>query len=133
MAARILVIDDDAHLRETVRMALETEGYDVTTAASGEEGLRQFGDGTGWNLVLVDYRLGGPDGDVVARRLHLLSAGVPVLMLTGHASIELQSAILGSGAMGMLLKPIRPDQLRQTVRRVLANWQPPAAPEEDEE
>lgn len=131
-AARILVIDDDAHLRETVQMTLETEGYEVATAATGEEGIRQFGNGTGWDLVLLDYRLGSLDGDVVARRLHLLSAGVPVLMLTGHGSIELQSDILGSGAMGVLLKPVRPDELRRTVHRVLSDWRRLAEPEEEE-
>lgn len=119
--ARILVIDDEANIRETLRLALETEGYVVETAADGPEGLGKFGTGEGWDLVLLDQRMPALEGTEVLRRLYDTNHSVPVILLTAYGSINLTAEVLGAGARAFLTKPITPAQLRDVVGRILAS------------
>lgn len=118
MRKRILIIDDEEPIRETLRLGLETEGYAVETAANGPEGLERFGTGAAWDLVLLDQRMPGMDGLEVLHRLHEMNPSVPVMLLTAYGSIELTAGALGSGARGFLTKPISLDSLREIVRKV---------------
>ena len=65
--AQILVIDDEANIRTMIRLALQHAGHSVTAAAEGQDGLEKFGDGSEWDLVLVDQRMPGLQGLDVLR------------------------------------------------------------------
>lgn len=129
--ARILVIDDTKNIRNMVRLTLEREGHEVQTAEDGTAGLQLFGDGTGWDLVLVDQRMPGEEGrDVIAlarRRDHLAR----LIMMTAFATNELASAVLTAGAIDFLRKPFSTDVLRGAVSAALSrprNELPPPEP-----
>jgi two-component system chemotaxis response regulator CheY len=66
---KMLIIDDEAHIREMMRLTLEAAGYEVGEAADGDEGLARFGDGSGYDVVLLDQKMPGMDGLETLRRL----------------------------------------------------------------
>lgn len=117
--ARILIVDDDPHIRETVRLALAGAGHHVEGAADGRQALEMFGSGAGWDLVLLDQRLPDMSGLDVLRNLHPAAPSVPVILLTAVESVELSGAALGTGARGYLTKPISVGELRQVVADTL--------------
>lgn len=119
MSARILVIDDDANLRETIRMALTTEGHAVETAAHAAHGLELFGTGEDWNLVFLDYRMPGADGLETLERLHQIRRGIPVVLITGFGSIPVASGALRLGARAFLTKPFGVDDVRRVAAGIL--------------
>lgn len=118
MSKRILIIDDDEPIRESLKLGLEAEGYEVETAAGGSEGLERFGSGNGWGLVLLDQRMPGMNGLEVLHRLRATRRSVPVMLLSGHLSMELTGKSLHCGARGFLTKPISLRSLREVVRQV---------------
>jgi DNA-binding response OmpR family regulator len=118
--ASILIIEDEANLRQTMQMALETEGYDVETAADGAEGLRRFGDKEGWSLVFLDQRMPGMEGVEVLRRIRDLDTTVPIVLITAYGSIDLEKDALASGASAFLQKPFPPAEVRRVAREMLA-------------
>jgi len=70
----MLISDDEAHVRRMMRLTLETAGYEVGEAGDGPQGLAAFGDGTTWDVVLLDQKMPGMDGIEVLRRMQ---AGAP--------------------------------------------------------
>lgn len=117
--AHILIIDDEPHLREVMRLTLETEGHAVETAADGPEGLERFGTGAGWDLVLLDQRMPGMDGLEVLRELRARDPQARVVMATAYGTIELAVDAMKAGALDFLRKPFTPDVLRGAVRAAL--------------
>ncbi|MGD9547853.1 MAG: sigma-54-dependent transcriptional regulator [Candidatus Krumholzibacteriia bacterium] len=117
--ARILVIDDDASLREVVRFILADAGHDVTVAASGEEGLKILP--AGFDLVISDIRMPGIDGMEVLRRVRedADESPPPVIILTAHGTVEQAVAAMKLGAFTYLLKPFQRDDLRHSVAQAL--------------
>lgn len=114
---RILIVDDDPQLRETVTIVLGTQDYQVQAAASGKEGLTQ-GLALSPDLVILDVNLPDMEGFEVVRELRRFSA-VPVLMLTGRTeSTDIVSG-LDSGADDYLTKPFKADELLARVRALL--------------
>lgn len=114
---RILIVDDDPQLRETVTIVLGTQDYKVQAAASGKEGLTQ-GLALSPDLVILDVNLPDMEGFEVVRELRRFSA-VPVLMLTGRTeSTDIVSG-LDSGADDYLTKPFKADELLARVRALL--------------
>jgi len=114
---RILIVDDDPQLRETVTIVLETQAYEVRAAATGKEGLAQAADSSP-DLVILDINLPDLEGFEVARELRRFS-NMPVLMLTGRSeSTDIVSG-LDSGADDYLTKPFKTDELLARVRALL--------------
>ena len=120
MNARILVIDDEDNLRSMVRLALEASGYDVGEAADGEQGLKLFGDGRGWDCVLLDQRMPGMDGLDTLRHIRQRNPDARIVMLTAYPSIELAVDAMKLGATDFLRKPMTPEVLRRSVAAALA-------------
>jgi DNA-binding response OmpR family regulator len=119
-AQRILIIEDEENIRQTMQMALQTEGYEVETAADGPEGLYRFRQPGRWSLVLLDQRMPGMQGLEVLRELKAIDPAVPVILITAYGTLELTAEVLGAGASGFLRKPFIPAELREVVRETLA-------------
>lgn len=112
---RVLVIDDEAHIREMMRLTLEASGYEVGEAQSGEEGLGRFGDGHLYDVVLLDQKMPGIDGLETLKRLLARAPDARVVMVTAFASVELAVDAMRLGATNFLRKPMTPDALRGAV------------------
>lgn len=122
---RVLVIDDEAHIRHMMRITLETAGYEVGEAADGLRGLEMCGAGVVWDVVLLDQKMPGIDGIETLRRLRECAPATRVIMVTAFASIELAVDAMKLGATDFVRKPMTPDILRHTVAAALAK--PPVA------
>jgi two-component system chemotaxis response regulator CheY len=117
---RILAADDSASMRDMVRMSLGSAGFEVTSAADGEEALR-LAAATAFDLVLLDVNMPVRDGfDVIrALRAEPQYRHTPILMLTTESSPDRKREGKNAGATGWIVKPFDPAQLIATVHRVL--------------
>ena len=120
MSKRILIIDDEEHIRRMIRLTLETAEYETGEAGDGSEGLELFGDGAAWDAVLLDQRMPGLDGLETLRRIKERRPGARVIMSTAYASIELAVDALKLGAADFVRKPMTPEILRNAVAAALS-------------
>jgi two-component system response regulator MprA len=118
-AMRVLVVDDEPAVRESLRRALELEGYDVELAADGEEALERLGARSAADAVILDVLMPGIDGLEVCRRLRAGANAVPVLMLTARAEVDSRVAGLDAGADDYLPKPFALAELLARLRALL--------------
>jgi DNA-binding NtrC family response regulator len=116
--AAILVVDDDAALLQSLKEILEAEGYEVTTAADGEQGLRYLQEQV-FDLVLSDLALPGLDGMELLKYLTQEQPGCPCIIVTGYGSIANAVAAIRQGAYDYFTKPVYPTELRLVVARAL--------------
>lgn len=114
----ILTIDDEENIRNGLADNFELEGYNVEKAASGKEGLEKIEKG-GIDLVITDLRMDGIPGQEVVRRVTTEHPGIPVIVLTGHGSIEDATAAIKAGAFDFLTKPLDLDHLNHIVKNAL--------------
>lgn len=127
MPKRILVIDDEAGVRETFRNALEGIGYQVDLAASGEEGLTQA-QRERPDLVFLDLKMPGMDGIETMRELQQRVRNVPVFIVTAYRSEfmnRLQDAARGGLTFNVLDKPLSGDEIRNIARGILEETEIP--------
>ena len=118
---RILVVDDDAAVRESLRRALRLEGFDVELAGDGAEALQRLeSDGDEHpDLVVLDVLMPNVDGLEVCRRLRRTGSRVPVLMLTARDEVRDRVAGLDAGADDYVVKPFALEELLARVRALL--------------
>ena len=114
----ILTIDDEENIRNGLSDNFELEGYDVKQAASGEEGLKIVSEG-GIDLVITDLRMDGISGEEVVRQVTTKYPGIPVIVLTGHGSIDDATQAMKFGAFDFLTKPLDLDHLNIIVKNAL--------------
>src|SRR2546421_2643345 len=114
----ILVVDDEKSQREILEMILSGEGYDVTTASSGEAALK-FAKDRRFDLALTDLKMTGMDGIELLQHLLAQDSSIIVILLTAHGSIDSAKEALRRGAFDYLEKPYDRDTLLQTIRRAL--------------
>ncbi len=114
----ILTIDDEENIRNGLADNFELEGYEVKKAASGKEGLALIAKG-GIDLVITDLRMDGISGEEVVRRVTTENPGIPIIVLTGHGSIEDATKAIKSGAYDFLTKPLDLDHLNLIVKNAL--------------
>src|SRR5467141_3772024 len=114
----ILVVDDEKSQREILDMILSSEGYDVTTAASGEAAIK-FAKDRSFDLALTDLKMTGMDGIELLQHLLGLDSSIIVILLTAHGSIESAKEALRRGAFDYLQKPYDRDTLLDTIKRAL--------------
>jgi DNA-binding NtrC family response regulator len=119
-AATILLIEDDARIAGELRRVLESEGWKVLPAATGEAGLAQAAKG-GCDLVITDFRLPGASGLDVVRRLHAAQPRLPVILMTAHGTTDTAIEATKLGAYDYLLKPFEIPELLGLVRKALAS------------
>lgn len=119
---RILVIDDDASIRDVLTAVLEREGYLVDAAENGSEAIRKSKIRF-YNLALIDIRLPDMEG---TRLLTELKESIPrmvKIILTGYPSLQNAVEAVNKGADGYLVKPINMEDLLKTVKRLLEKQQ----------
>ena len=116
---RILVIDDDAAIRDSLRMTLEYNGYEFVGAATGPEGLA-LAEREAADLVLLDIKMPGMDGMDVLTRLRSMDETVPVVMISGHGTTTTAVEAIKRGATDFLDKPFEStDRLLVTIGNAL--------------
>ena len=117
-AGSVLIVDDEAEIRESLQTLLEIEGFQVETAATGEEGLSQMADQP-FDLVLLDLTLPGRDGMEILSEIRAHDGRMPVIMITAYGDEETRRRALAAGAAGLFTKPIDFPELRGEIGRVL--------------
>ena len=119
-APRILVVDDERALRDSLRRALALEGYEVELATDGQDALQRLAaDPVAPDAIVLDVLMPGLDGLEVARRLREAGDRTPILMLTARAEVEDRVAGLDAGADDYVVKPFALDELFARVRALL--------------
>ncbi len=118
MQYTILIIDDEKNIREGLGAALEMEGYKIALASDGKAGLERLVKGD-IDLVITDLRMPEVSGEHVLAKVSAENPGVPVIVLTGHGSIDSAVDAMRNGAYDFLTKPLNLDQLVLIVKRAL--------------
>ena len=107
----ILTIDDEENIRNGLADNFELEGYNVVAASNGKAGLDLVFKG-GIDLVITDLRMDGIPGDEVVRQVTTKTPGIPIIVLTGHGSIDDATAAIKAGAFDFLTKPLDLNHLK---------------------
>ncbi|MGD1010713.1 MAG: response regulator transcription factor [Candidatus Aminicenantales bacterium] len=128
---KILIVDDDHVMRESLATVLEAEGYKVSRAADGREGLAKALEG-GYDLISLDLVMPELGGVEVCRKLREAGVQTPIIMLTGKKKEEVDKVLgLELGADDYMIKPFGTSEFVARVHAVLRRGEPrPAAPEE---
>jgi two-component system, OmpR family, response regulator MprA len=121
---RVLVVDDERAVRDSLRRALELEGYEVELAADGAEALYRLESNGQPDAVILDVLMPGVDGLEVSRRLRSKGNTVPILMLTARTEVESRVAGLDAGADDYLAKPFALEELLARLRALLRRMAP---------
>ncbi len=116
---KILVVDDERAVRESLRRALELEGYEIELAGDGNEALYRLEGSDEPDAMILDVLMPGVDGLEVCRRLRRTGSKLPVLMLTARTEVEDRVAGLDAGADDYVTKPFALEELLARVRALL--------------
>ena len=115
-AIRVMVVDDERDIREGSERILSRIGFQLSTAARGDEALEVFAE-TRPAIVLLDLKMPGLDGMEVLQRLRELDPAILVIVITGYATVETAIEAMKQGAYDFIPKPFEPEQLRIVVNR----------------
>ena len=117
-SARILLVDDEEAILQTMRSILETEGYAVETASGGREALELFRQAP-CDVALCDVKMQGMDGIELLVALREIAPELPVIMLSGHGTIDTAVESLKKGAYDYIQKPLDLNRLLVSLRNAL--------------
>jgi len=120
MKFKLLIVDDEKNIREGLAESLEMDGYKTVCAADGNEAWKLFEKGD-VDLVITDLRMPGIDGGELMRRILAETPGFPVIVLTGHGTVENAVSAMREGAWDFLTKPVNLGRLSMLVKRALEN------------
>ncbi len=115
---KILIIDDEASLRQTLARILQQAGFEVTSAENGEQGLA-FLQQNPFDLIFMDIRMPGLAGLDVLERIRASHPGLPVVLFTAQPDLNSAVEALRRGATDYLLKPLKPDVIIERARTIL--------------
>lgn len=118
MTQHILIADDDDDLRQALTQLLELEGF---TIAAAPDGLAALGlaHQTGYDLIMLDVKMPGPDGLEVLAELHRLRPTVPIIMMSGQTGRNTVANALRYGACDFIMKPFNAEFVLLAVKRAL--------------
>ncbi len=116
--ARVLIVDDEPNMRRVLKSILVDDGHEVLQSAGLEEARARVAT-TGLDLVLTDQRMPDGDGLDLLATCAATAPGVPVVLVSAYASVELAVAAMRAGAFDVLPKPFDPEQVSAVVRRAL--------------
>ncbi|MCL2410366.1 MAG: sigma-54 dependent transcriptional regulator [Treponema sp.] len=118
MNLHLLVIDDEKNIREGLAEHLREDGYNVTCAENGDEGWEIFNN-EDIDLVITDLKMPGLSGEELMKRILAASPGFPIIILTGHGTIDIAVTAMRQGAWDFLSKPVDIDHLSLKIKRAL--------------
>lgn len=118
MAERLLIVEDESTLRESLQRVFIREGYEVDTAGSAEDGLRIFEEGA-YDLIVTDILLPGLNGIEFLKEAKKQVMDQLVIVMTAYASIETAIGALRAGAYDYILKPIIHEEIKRIIRNAL--------------
>jgi two-component system nitrogen regulation response regulator NtrX len=120
MSRKVLIVDDEAGIRQALGQLLEFEGYEVRSAENAMDGLSEYQK---WrpHLVFLDVKMAGIDGLEALKRLREIDAAAVVVMVSGHATIQTAVEATQRGAYDILEKPLDTDRILVTLRNALAH------------
>jgi DNA-binding response OmpR family regulator len=121
-AGHILIIDDEASLRQTLARILQRVGFEVTTTASGQEGITLLSQHA-FDLVYLDLRMPEMNGLDVLQQIHAKHPDLPVILFTAQPDLHSAVEALRRGATDYLLKPLKPQVVIDRTQAILANMQ----------
>jgi FixJ family two-component response regulator len=116
--ATVFVVDDDAPVRDALRLLLRSTGHAVETYASAQEFLDAYSDDRP-GCLLLDVRMPGMNGLDLQERLNERGAILPIIFITGHGDVPMAVEALQAGAMDFLQKPFRDDELLDRIAKAL--------------
>ncbi len=114
----ILVVDDECEIREGLELLLKTEGYQVSSADTGQSGLTQLGERP-FDLLLLDVSLPDRNGIEMLKDIRRQDPDLPVVLITAYGSIEMARAAFKSGGMDYITKPWSNDELLAQVAQAV--------------
>jgi len=117
---RILVVDDEANMRDSLREILGEEGYECVLAGDGISALNAFDETV--RLVITDAKMPGMDGFELIKELHERDPDLPVVMITAYGSMELAVKAMRSGAYDYVTKPFDPERILHDVRHIVDHY-----------
>jgi DNA-binding NtrC family response regulator len=120
--AKILIVDDETIMRESLAGWLERDGHAIQTASSGEEALKKCRENR-FDILLVDIKMGGMSGLEVLRRIKESDADVAVVMITAYGSIATAIEAMKNGAFDYMLKPFDPNELGVLIEKIVRHQQ----------
>jgi len=120
--SKLLIVDDELSVRDSLAKWFREEGYDIGTAESANEALTRMAE-QHWDAALVDIKMHGTDGIELQRRMHEVDPDLMVIMMTGYASVETAVAALKNGAYDYVTKPLDPDEIAHLVKKALSHKQ----------
>jgi len=115
LAGAVLIIDDEAEIRESLQTLLELEGFAVETAATGEAGLQRIGEHP-FDLILLDLTLPGRNGMEILAEIRAHETGLPIIMITAFGTVENAVRAMQGGAVNFVQKPWDNEKLLADVR-----------------
>jgi DNA-binding NtrC family response regulator len=116
--ARILIIDDDRHMRNACFRVLSKAGWSVVCAETGDEGLKEISNGAEKiDVILLDQLMPGMSGMDVLAQIQAKDPNLPVIISTGSATEETAAELARQGACDCLPKPFTPEELRTVVNK----------------
>src|SRR5208283_4360597 len=118
MNKRILIVDDETNVRLNFRMTLETEGYEIFEARSGEEAVELFAEHS-FALAILDMRMPGMDGLELLAKMRESGIRVPAMIVTAYSDVPHAVKAMKLGAIDFLQKPLRPEDLRRIVAEIV--------------
>ena len=119
---RLLIVDDELSVRDSLGKWFREEGYEVTTAEDANRALTLLAEKP-FDVALLDIKMRGTDGIELQRRLHENEPRLIVIMMTGYASVETAVTALKNGAYDYVTKPLDPDEISHLVKKALAHKQ----------
>lgn len=117
--SRILIVDDEAVIREGLKRVLDGEAFAVEACSSGYGAIEQLQQKE-YDLIISDLKMPGMNGIEVLKSVRTLQPHIPVILITGYASVETAVEAMKNGAVDYLQKPFVPDQLLEKVRNALS-------------
>src|ERR1035441_6457167 len=111
---KLLIVDDELSVRDSLAKWFTEEGYEVATAENANEALTRVAEQT-FDVALVDIKMRGTDGIELQRRLHEIYPDMLVIIMTGYASVETAVTALKQGAYDYVNKPLDPDEIAHLV------------------
>lgn len=117
---RLLIVDDELSVRDSLDKWFREEGYEVGTAENASEALLRLAEHP-WDIALLDIKMRGTDGIELQRRIHELDPKLIVIMMTGYASVETAVAALKNGAYDYVTKPLDPDDIAHLMHNALSH------------